>query len=191
MAENELNRHELVVIGGSAGSLEVLLELLPAIKSTVQFAIIIVIHRKNPDSILVELLKEKTDLLVKEAEEKDEIKAGTIYIAPADYHLLVEMDKTISMDFSEKVHYSRPCIDLTFETAAEVYGSSLAGILLSGANADGAAGLRSIKEHKGLTIVQDPMEASVPYMPKQAIEEFEVDHIYTTEQMIRLINTLR
>jgi len=185
-----MNKYELLIIGGSAGGLEVLLEVLPQLRTDLDYAVVLVMHRRGGDSLLTGLLSDKTKLAVKEAEEKESIRPGVIYIAPADYHLLIENDKTFSLDYSEKIHYSRPAIDASFETAAEAYGPLLAGVLLSGANADGAEGLLQIKQAGGLTIVQDPDEASVSYMPQQAIEKGAADKILTTRQIIGLLNEL-
>lgn len=185
-----MNKYELLIIGGSAGGLEVLLEVLPQLRTDLDYAVVLVMHRRGGDSLLTGLLSDKTKLAVKEAEEKEAIRPGVIYIAPADYHLLIENDKTFSLDYSEKIHYSRPAIDASFETAAEAYGPLLAGVLLSGANADGAEGLLQIKQAGGLTIVQDPDEASVSYMPQQAIEKNAADKILTTRQIIGLLNEL-
>lgn len=186
----KLRKIELLVIGGSAGSLEVIIQLLPALPDPLPFAVIVVVHRKSGDSVLTEVLSGKTTASVKEAEEKDEILPGTIYIAPADYHLLVERDKTLSLDFSEKLHYSRPGIDATFETAADAYGTSLACILLSGANADGTEGLQMVKDMGGLLIVQQPSEAVVSYMPQQAVDRVAIDYILSTEDMKLLLREL-
>jgi two-component system, chemotaxis family, protein-glutamate methylesterase/glutaminase len=183
-----MNKYELLIIGGSAGSLEVILEVLPLLRHDLDYAILLVLHRRSGDSLLTGLLSDKTSLEVKEAEEKEAIRPGVIYIAPADYHLLVEKDKTLSLDYSEKIHYSRPAIDASYETAAEAYGPLLIGVLLSGANADGAEGLLKIKQAGGLTIVQDPNEASVSYMPQQAIEKNAATKIVKTTQIIRLLN---
>ena len=183
---------ELLVIGGSAGSLEVLLAILPFLKKGLDFAIIIVMHRKNNnDSMLTTLLASKTKWKVKEAEEKEHILAGTIYIAPSDYHLLIENDLTISLDDSEKINYSRPSIDVTFECAAGVYGSSLVCILLSGANADGVDGLKTVKSKNGMVIVQDPATAEVSFMPQQAIDRVSVDKILPIDQMAAFVNNLK
>lgn len=191
MAQRSINNHyDVLLIGGSAGSLEVIMQLLPALQKDFPMAVIIVLHRKSGESMLAELLNDKTVLKVKEAEEKDAIEKGTIYIAPADYHLMIEQDKTLSLDFSEKINYSRPAIDVTFETAADAYGSSVAAILLSGANADGTDGLLQIKKAGGLTIVQDPKDASVAYMPQQAIERVRVDYVVSTKEMATLVNQL-
>lgn len=191
MAQNSINNHyNLLIIGGSAGSLEVLMHLLPALRTDLEMAVIVILHRKPGESFLTNLLDEKLKWPVKEAEEKEPIENGTIYIAPADYHLLIENDRTFSLDYSEKVHFSRPSIDVSFESAAEVYGNSVIALLLSGANADGAEGLMKIKNAGGLTIAQSPSEASMSYMPQQAIDLFPVDYISDTAQMIQIINQL-
>lgn len=191
MAQRSINnQYEVLLIGGSAGSLEVLLNLLPSLDKNLNLAIVIVLHRKPGESLLADLLEEKTSWPVKEAEEKEPIEINNIYIAPSDYHLLVEKDKTFSLDFSEKVHYSRPSIDVSFETAAEAYGSKLIGVLLSGANADGAEGMKQIKTNGGMTIVQDPGEASVSYMPQQAINHTPVDYIAQTKEIAQIINRI-
>ena len=189
MAQRSINnRYELLLIGGSAGSLEVLMQLLPRLDKNLALAIVIVLHRKPGESLLAELLKEKISWPVKEADEKERIEKNNVYIAPSDYHLLIEKTKTFSLDFSEKVHYSRPSIDVSFETAAEAYGSKLIGLLLSGANADGTEGISEIKKYGGMTIVQDPEEASVSYMPSQAIAQTKVDYIAKTTDIAQIIN---
>ena len=189
MAQRTINnRYELLLIGGSAGSLEVLMQLLPRLDNSLALAIVIVLHRKPGESLLAELLKEKISWPVKEADEKERIEKNNVYIAPSDYHLLIEKTKTFSLDFSEKVHYSRPSIDVSFETAAEAYGSKLIGLLLSGANADGTEGISEIKKYGGMTIVQDPEEASVYYMPSQAIAQTKVDYIAKTTEIAQIIN---
>lgn len=189
MAQGSIkNRYQLLAIGGSAGSLEALLQLLPALQQQASLAVVVVIHRRNGESLLVHLLQERTFWPVKEAEEKEPIQAGTVYIAPADYHLLIENGKTFSLDYSEKIHYSRPSIDVTFESAAEVFGSAVIALLLSGANADGTDGLKKIKAAGGYVMVQDPAEAPVTYMPQHAIEKVEVDAVATVANMPLLIS---
>jgi two-component system chemotaxis response regulator CheB len=191
MAERSItNTYELLLIGGSAGSLEVLIELLPALDKNLQLAIIIVLHRKTGESMLTGLLNNKTTWKVKEAEEKEPVQNQKVYVAPPDYHLLVEADKTFSLDYSEKVHYSRPSIDVSFETVAEAYGAAVIAVLLSGANADGTEGLRMIKKAGGVTIVQDPREASVAYMPQQAIDGTRTDYISDTKGIAAIVNRL-
>lgn len=127
---------------------------------------------------------------MKEADDKDEILPGWIYLAPADYHLLIEADHTLALDYSEKVNYSRPCIDLTFQTAAERYGAALSCILLSGASADGAGGLKLVRQNGGITVVQDPACAEVSYMPLKAIEKSKPQYILDNQEIADFINTL-
>ncbi|AWI26105.1 chemotaxis protein CheB [Flavobacterium pallidum] len=171
MEETQIIRTKVVVMGGSAGSLEVLLKILPRIAIIPDFAIAIVLHRKNSeDNTLEELIALKTMIPVVEIEDKTPLLPGAIYICPSDYHLLFEKNGTLSLDISEKVNYSRPSIDLAFESAADAYGDALTGILLSGANADGTAGLKAIKELGGTTIVQNPETADMPFMPRNALQ---------------------
>ncbi|WP_316750207.1 chemotaxis protein CheB [Pedobacter gandavensis] len=179
------------IIGGSAGSLEVLLKVLPKVSTELSFPIIIVIHRKHgADSLLPGLLSSRTDMPVKEADEKEMMVPGTIYIAPSDYHLLIEMDRTFSLDYSEKVNYSRPAIDVTFQTGAEAYQEGLVCLLLSGSNADGVKGLLTVKHWGGTVLIQDPETAQVAYMPDQARKSMEIDRILRIEEMADYINLL-
>jgi two-component system chemotaxis response regulator CheB len=187
MAQKSLTSCDILLIGGSAGSLEVIIGLIPFFTADMPLAIVLVLHRRSGESVLAELLREKTTFKVQEVEEKDPIEPGTIYIAPADYHLLIEQNRTFSLDYSEKVNYSRPSIDVTFEAAAEVYQDKVAAMLLSGANADGTEGLKRIQENGGMTIVQLPSDASVSYMPQQALEELHPDYILDTAGLIDLI----
>lgn len=185
MAERPgINKYQLLLVGGSAGSLEAILQFLPALRTERNLAILLVMHRRSgAESQLVSLLQDKLDWQVKEAEEKEKITEGTVYIAPADYHLLVEDNKTFSLDYSEKVNYSRPSIDVTFETAADVYRTAVIALLLSGANSDGTDGLVCIKHSGGYVIVQSPADAQVPYMPQSALENVAADFIGTTVQI--------
>ena len=179
------------IIGGSAGSLEVLLKVLPNVRTDIPFPIIIVVHRKHgADSLLPALLSTRTALRVKEVDEKEEITAGTVYIAPSDYHLLIEQNETFSLDYSEKINYSRPAIDATFQTAAEVYKTKLACLLLSGSNSDGVNGLKYVKSWGGTTLIQDPDSAQVAYMPAQAQLNVAIDQVLAIEDMAAFINLL-
>lgn len=176
-------------IGGSAGSLEVLLKVLPDLKENIEFAIVIVLHRKSgTDEILTELLSSRTHIPVKEIEEKDKVEPGIIYLAPSDYHLLLERNATFSLDHSEKVNYSRPSIDVAFESAADLYKDSLVGMLLSGANADGVAGLLKIKKFGGRVIIQDPDSALISFMPAQAGLYVDYDEMLQVEEIADWIN---
>ncbi|MBE7178266.1 MAG: chemotaxis protein CheB [Mucilaginibacter polytrichastri] len=180
-----------VVIGGSAGSLQIILHILSGLNQNFQIPLIIVMHRKNePKSNLVEVLASRAKTPVKEAEDKERIEPGLIYLAPADYHLLVENDHSLSLDVSEKIHYSRPGIDATFQTAADAYGRGLITILLSGANADGTDGLKQVRLKGGTTIVQQPDDAQVPYMPQSAIDQSLADHILSKEGIVKMLNSV-
>lgn len=191
MEKDLINKFRMIVIGGSAGSLQVILRLLPELRVSLPVTIVIILHRKpSSDETLVELLSSRSMMPVAEVDEKDPILPGHIYIAPADYHLLIEADQTFSLDVSEKVNYSRPSIDITFESAAEVYGPALLGILLSGANADGQLGMEHIKEMGGTCVVQHPDTAEVSYMPMQAIGHVEIDKVLHAEEMAVFINNL-
>jgi len=191
MEKNKLERIEkCIVIGGSAGSLKVLLNMLPGIDPALSLPLIIILHRKETaSSALEELMASRTSLVVKEAEDKEPMKAGTVYLAPADYHLLVEKDKTLSLDASEKINFSRPSIDATFQTAGEAFGENLLAILLSGANADGTDGLASIMHNKGKVVVQDPLTAQAAFMPAHAIDNLEINLIIKEEELAELINS--
>jgi len=191
MEKNGIGKYDILLIGGSAGSLDVILKMLPGIKMPLSFAIVIIIHRKSSfESTLGNLLSSQTKIPVKEAEEKEYISPGVIYIAPADYHLLIEDDRSFSLDFSEKILHSRPAIDATFQTAADVYKRKAVAILLSGANSDGSAGLKAIQDHGGLTAVQDPEDAEIKYMPSQALTKLKPDHILTRYTLSSFINEL-
>lgn len=191
LEEDQLVAKQLLVIGGSAGSLDVLLRVLPRLKSKLQTAILIVLHRKSSaQTSLADLFCVKTKRKVKEADDKECIQPGMIYLAPADYHLLVEQDKTLAMDDSEKVNYSRPSIDVTFETAADVFTNKLTCLLLSGANNDGTEGLKRVKEMGGKVWVQDPRNAEVSQMPKNALAAIEADAILEEDKMADFINLL-
>lgn len=180
-----------LIIGGSAGSLEVLLKVLPDLKVDLNFPIIVVMHRKaGNENLLTDLFRARTKLKVKEIEEKLKLEPSVIYIAPPDYHLLLEKNKSFSLDASEKVNFSRPSIDVTFESAAEIYTTTLVCLLLSGANSDGTLGLQKVHKKGGLTLVQDPLSAVVPFMPKHALDNAEIDEVLDPEAMANYINKL-
>lgn len=183
--------YELVVIGGSAGSFDVLLNALPKLGFVTDFAIVLVLHRnQDAHSSLAEVLGYEAALPVKEAEEKEEIRPGTIYLAPPDYHLLIEKSKTFSLDYSEKINFSRPAIDLTFQTAAEAYGDKLACVLLSGSNADGSMGLKAVNQLGGHTAVQNPETCDIPFMPNQALKQVQVDSLVDGDQLAEFIQNI-
>lgn len=181
---------KVLMIGGSAGSIDVLMKILPGLSPFSSYAIVIVLHRKSSeDKNLEELIALKTNIPVVEVEDKVAFRHGFIYVAPSDYHLLFEKNNLLSLDISEKVNYSRPSIDVSFESAAEVFGPGITAILLSGANADGTAGLAAIKKMGGTVVVQDPSSAEMPFMPANAIENIQPDLILNVDDIIRFISS--
>ncbi|MEO3408512.1 chemotaxis protein CheB [Mucilaginibacter sp. CAU 1740] len=186
--EKKISDPKAVIIGGSAGSLKVILEIVRNLDKDFLLPVIIIIHRKNdPESALIDVLSEAAVLPTKEAEDKEFILSGTIYLAPAGYHLLIEQDYSFSLDSSEKVHFSRPSIDVSFQCAADAYGERLIAILLSGANEDGTKGFEEIKKNGGVLIAQEPLTAEAPYMPAHAIRYVSVDYICSIVQIGPLI----
>ena len=176
--------HEAIVIGVSAGGLKALDTIFPHLPADFALGIIVVqhLHPSAEDSLACRLNK-SCALAVKQADEKESIAPGVIYIAPPDYHLMVEEDRTFSLSLDEPVKYARPSIDVLFETAADAYGSKIVGIVLTGANTDGSHGLKRINESGGLTIVQDPATAEVETMPRAAIAATQVDHVLPLEEI--------
>ena len=172
-----------VVIGGSAGALEVLRAITRELPSKLDCPVVIVIHLPSHSSGLAELLGADTTLTVKQAEDKEPISAGTIYIAPPSYHLLIEASGAFALSVDAPVHFSRPAIDVLFETARDVYGANLVGVLLSGASEDGAAGLQEIHAAGGTTIVQSPLSAEVAIMPAAALALFEPTYIWSPNEL--------
>lgn len=180
---------EAIIIGGSAGSFEAILSILERLDIEMIIPIIVVLHRpKNTESFLERQLQLVTHYTVKEVENNEFITNGYLYTVPPDYHLLLENNKSLSFDSSEKVNFSRPSIDVTYESFSEVLKEKCCGILLSGANSDGANGLLKIAQKGGLTIVQDLNEAEFDIMPKAAIELYNNHKILNCKQIINLLN---
>ncbi|MBN2639056.1 MAG: chemotaxis protein CheB [Bacteroidales bacterium] len=181
-------KYEAIVIGTSAGGLLTLKKMLPALPADFPCPIIVVQHiSPQSDGYFIKMLDDICSLQVKEAVDTEQIKSGTIYFASPDYHLLIERDHTITLTMDEKVNYSRPSIDVLFETAAEAYGEKLIGLVLTGANADGASGLLKIKQYGGCTIVQNPEEAENPVMPEKAIRAVIPDHIADINEIVKIL----
>lgn len=191
ISEKENIKTELIVIGGSAGSLKVILEMIKNLNDHINVSVLLVLHRKaHSTNILQALLQQLSPLQVVEIDDKTEIESNKIYITPADYHLLFENKKIMSLDSSEKMNYSRPSIDVTFKSAAEIYGEKLIGVLLSGANADGVEGLSYIKKNDGQVWIQNPETAEVDYMPRHALAAVRYDRIIQPEDLAQYINQL-
>lgn len=168
----EESHAKAIVIGGSSGAIDALGVILPALPRDLFVPLAIVLHvpPSKPNG-LVDLFRTTTPLTVKEAEDKEPLAPGTVYFACPSYHLLVERGGYFSLSVDEPVHFSRPAIDVLFESAADAYGQALAGVLLSGANEDGARGLSRILAAGGTTVVQDPNTASARQMPESALRD--------------------
>jgi two-component system chemotaxis response regulator CheB len=182
----------MIVVGGSAGSLIVLLQIIKSLTEDFIVPLLIVVHRQRNNlseftRILAESNKNKR---IVEPDDKEPIQKSTIYISPQNYHLLIEKDYTISLDYSEPIKFSRPSIDVTFESAATVYNERLVGVLLSGANSDGTAGLAAIVACGGTAIVQDPETAEFTAMPLSAIENISGVNVLSPTQIVTMINSL-
>lgn len=182
-------KKDMIVVGGSAGSLSSVISVIQSVPLVFPFSIVLVLHRmRNVNSDMARLLGAyHKGVKVKEPDDKEEIKPGIIYLAPQNYHLLIEDDRTFSLDYSEPILYSRPSIDVTFQCIAQVYGDACAGILLSGANSDGAEGLACIIANGGTGIAQDPDTADYPAMPQAAIELSKKVQVLPPEAIVRFI----
>jgi two-component system chemotaxis response regulator CheB len=164
---------------------------LPELPKLNDYAMVIVLHRKSTDDqTLEELITLKSNIKVKTLEDKVPLSTGFVYVAPSNYHLLFEKNDFLALDTSEKINYSRPSIDVSFESAAEVYGESLVGILLSGSNSDGTQGLKAIKEAGGTIAVQNPLSADMPFMPNNAILYTDPDFILTNEEIVQFLTSI-
>ena len=169
-AESIKRSDNIIVIGASAGGINALRSIFEKLDRPLNCPVLVIIHRlKNVRSRMDEVLRYSTKLKIKEAEDKEPLQDGVIYIAPGNYHLLVERDGHIALSVSERVNFSRPSIDVTFMNVAELYGKRASGIILTGANEDGAHGLEAISRFGGKTIVQNLEEAQVAVMPEAAL----------------------
>ncbi len=184
-----VTKHDIIVIGGSAGSIPVVSAILDGLSPSLNVPVIIVLHRqRNVNSEMTRIFQSKSrKIKVTEPEDKEPVLPGHIYLAPQNYHLLVEQEKCFSLDYSEQVHFSRPSIDVTFESIANVYGSKTLGILLSGANKDGTNGVEYILQHKGKVLVQDPATAEYPAMVRFAIEKCSEVIVYSPDELVQYI----
>lgn len=182
---------EAIAIGASAGAVQALLRILPALPADYPIPLFIVVH-VPPDrsNALVSLFAAKCQIAVREADDKEPILPGTVYFAPSDYHLLVEADRSLSLSMDEPVNHSRPAIDVLLESAADAYGPALAGIVLTGANHDGAAGLKAVCAAGGTAIVQDFADAQVATMPQAALTACPSARVMTLDDLIPYLLTL-
>lgn len=177
-------RYDQVVIGGSAGAMQALPIILEQLPETFYLPVVAVLHRLESGSgYLCQYLVQRCALPVMEIEDKQRVKPGHIYIAPAGYHVLLEVGGYFSLSIDPKVNYSRPSIDVLFESAVDVYADRLVGIILTGANSDGSRGIRMINEAGGLTIVQRPETALSDYMPKAALKATNIDKVLDPQEI--------
>lgn len=183
--------YKAVIIGGSAGSFQVVTKILNSLPKNISIPVLLCLHRlKHVRSGFVEALSLKSNIPVVEPMDKQQLKPGRAYLAPANYHMFLELANRVALSIEEPVNHSRPSIDLSFITAAHAYRKNLIGIILSGANKDGALGLKKVNEMGGLTIVQDPNECEVRTMTESSLQVTEVDHVYTTDQIIHFLKKL-
>ncbi len=177
--------YKAVIIGGSAGSFQVVTRILHALPPTFPLPVLLCLHRlKHVRSGFVQALSIKSKLPVIEPYDKEQIKPGRAYLAPANYHMFIELANRFALSTEEPMNHSRPAIDLSFMTAAHAYRHKLIGIILSGANKDGAFGLKKVHDHGGITIVQDPLECEVKTMTETALKLTEVNYVFKTSQII-------
>ena len=173
-----LPKVQAVVVGASAGGVEALLRVFSGVRTGFRLPIITVLHLPDDRrSQLADVFASRLRMPVKEADDKESIAPGTLYFAPAGYHLSVEADRSFSLSQEERVFYSRPSIDILFDSAADAFGPALAGVLLTGANNDGARGLAQIKKYGGFTVIQDPSQAQARTMPEAALALHTPDYL--------------
>lgn len=182
-----MRRVDLVVMGASLGGLDALELVLSKLPADLAVPVVIVQHRRQDESNrLAHLLSCHSDLPVVEPEDKEPLQPGRVYLAPADYHLLID-DDLCALSTDERIWYARPSIDVLFESAAESYGARVASVLMTGSNQDGAEGTRAIKRHGGVAIVEDPLTALSPVSPRAALELTEVDHVLPLAEIPRVL----
>ncbi|HEX8670969.1 MAG TPA: chemotaxis protein CheB [Longimicrobium sp.] len=182
--------YRIVAVGASAGGLYALRMLVAALPADFPMPVAVVQHRSKDSELLCELLQECTAMEVYEVNDKEEARAGCVYIAPPDYHMLVD-DGYFTLSTEAPVRFSRPSIDVTFESAADTYGMDAIGVVLTGANADGSRGLRRILDAGGLGVVQDPATAEVRVMPFAAAKACPEACVLPMEQIAPYLAAIR
>jgi two-component system chemotaxis response regulator CheB len=181
---------DAVVIGGSAGSVTALGEILPGLPADFPPVLVVVHIPASSPSLLVAVFAPRCSMIMREAESGGAIERGTVYFAPSDYHLLVESDRRCALSIEPPIHFSRPAIDPLFESAAYVYGSRLAGLVLTGASKDGALGLFAIHRAGGIAMVQDPAVAETPAMPLAAIAAVPTARVVTLSRALHQLRLI-
>lgn len=183
---------DAIVIGGSAGAIDAISTILPSLQAHTRVAVLVTLHlpREAP-SLLPEIFRPRCALRTAEAQDKEPIEAGSVYFAPPDYHLLVDAGPRLALSVDAPVYFSRPSIDVLFESAADIYGERLVGMLLSGANQDGARGMAAIGAAGGLCIVQAPGSAAMSMMPQSALDLMTPHHILPPSDIASLLTELQ
>ena len=183
--------YKIVVIGGSAGSFSVISNILANINPSFKIPIVLCLHRlKHVRSGLVEAINLKSTITVLEPNDKEKLQYNRVYLAPANYHLFLELDGSIALSTEESLNHSRPSIDNTLSSAAYVYRHKVLGILLTGANKDGANGMKDISDKNGFTIIQDPATCDIDTMPKAALKLFNPNLICSPKEIVQYLNAL-
>jgi two-component system, chemotaxis family, protein-glutamate methylesterase/glutaminase len=185
-------RTEAIVLGASAGGVQALSELLPALPAGAHVSVFVVLHlpRDRP-SLLAEVFSHKCALAVREAQDKEPVAQGTVYFAPANYHLLIDEGPQLALSVDDLVNHSRPSIDVLFESAADIYRDRLLGVILTGANEDGAAGLEAVHDAGGVTVIQEPQTAQSSLMVLSALQRHAPDLVLPLREIAELFATLR
>ena len=180
-----------VVIGGSAGSFQVVIRILELFRPNLPIPVFLCLHRlKQVRKGFEETLNYNASLPVREPLDKENIRPGKIYLAPSNYHLLIEKDLTVALSAEHPVHHSRPSIDVCFSAAADVYGEGLLAILLSGANQDGTQGVAAVKKNRGAVVIQDPEDCEISTMCESAIKLTKPDQILSVSNIIEFVSLL-
>jgi two-component system, chemotaxis family, protein-glutamate methylesterase/glutaminase len=184
-------RVDAVVIGASAGGIEALNVLLPALSQYLRPPVFIVVHLpRDQPSMLADIFSKKCAVPVREAQDKETVASGTVYFAPANYHLLIDRGPQLSLSADDLVHHSRPSVDVLFESAADIYKNRLLGVILTGANEDGASGLAAVHDAGGVTVVQRPDTAQAPNMALSALKLRPADWVLTLDEIAAMLRTL-
>ncbi len=184
--------YKAIILGGSAGSFQVVASILGAIPQDINLPVFLCMHRlKHVRTGFVEALSLKSNIPVVEPFDKEAIKPGKAYLAPANYHMYIEMGNRFALSTEEPVNHSRPSIDLAFITAAHVYRNKLIGVILSGANKDGAIGLKKVSEFGGLTIVQNPDDCEVKTMTEAALQITKVNYVLSFDKLINFFRQFK
>jgi two-component system chemotaxis response regulator CheB len=184
--------YKAIVIGGSAGSFQVVTRILSAISPNISLPVFLSLHRlKHVRSGFLEALMMKSKIQIIEPNDKEQIRPGKAYLAPANYHMYIELGNRIALSTEEPVHHSRPSIDLAFQTASNVYRDKLIGVILSGANQDGALGLKKVKENRGLTLVQDPKDCQVSTMTEASLNLIKADYVFSSDRIVEFLSKIK